>query len=56
MFKQVIEQMPEEDGIGRVVISGPGVQRKIIKVKKFACRALKNKGVQAGIRIIYTYF
>ena len=29
---------------------------KIFKVKKFACKALKGKGVRSGIRIIYSYF
>ncbi len=29
---------------------------KICKVKKFACKALKGKGVKSGIRIIYAYF
>ncbi len=29
---------------------------KIYKVKKFACKSLKGKGVQSGIRIIYSYF
>jgi hypothetical protein len=28
----------------------------IYKAKKFACRALKGKGVQSGIRVIYAYF
>ena len=28
----------------------------IFKVKKFACRTLKGKGNQSGIRIIYAYF
>ena len=28
---------------------------KIYKAKKFACRSLRGKGVQSGIRIIYTY-
>jgi len=28
---------------------------KIYKAKKFACRALKGKGAQSGIRIIYAY-
>ena len=27
----------------------------IYKAKKFACKALKGKGVQSGIRIIYAY-
>lgn len=29
---------------------------RIYKAKKFACRSLKGKGVQSGIRVIYTYF
>jgi len=29
---------------------------KIYKVKKFACKALKGKGVQSGIRITYSFF
>src|SRR3990172_3859934 len=28
---------------------------KIYKGKKFACKALKGKGVQSGIRVIYAY-
>lgn len=28
---------------------------KICKVKKFACKALKGRGVHSGIRIIYAY-
>jgi len=29
---------------------------RIYKAKKFACRALKGRGVQSGIRVIYAYF
>jgi hypothetical protein len=29
---------------------------RIFKGKKFACRALKGKGVQSGIRVIYAYY
>lgn len=28
----------------------------VYKAKKFACRSLKGKGVNSGIRIIYAYF
>lgn len=28
---------------------------KICKIKKFACKALKGRGVQSGIRVIYSY-
>ncbi len=29
---------------------------RIYKARKFACRSLKGKGVQSGIRIIYAYY
>jgi len=29
---------------------------KIYKAKKFACRSVRRKGVQSGIRVIYAYF
>ncbi len=29
---------------------------KIYKAKKFACRSLKGKGAQSGIRVIYSYY
>lgn len=29
---------------------------KIFKVKKFACKSLKGKGVHSGIRVTYAYF
>lgn len=29
---------------------------KIYKMRKFACKALKGRGVQSGIRIIYVYY
>lgn len=42
---------------GIVVVSDLGIEEpKIYKVRKFACRALKGKGNQTGIRIIYAYF
>ena len=33
-----------------------GEEPKIYKAKKFACRSLRGKGVQSGIRIIYAYY
>lgn len=38
-------------------ISDLGIKSpKIYKAKKFACRALKGKGAQSGIRVIYAYY
>jgi len=45
------------DNKGISQISGLNIDNpKIYKAKKFACRSLKGKGVQSGIRIIYAYF
>ena len=45
------------DNKGIFLISDLGIMEpKIFKVKKFACRSLKGKGVASGIRIIYAYF
>jgi len=48
---------PKIDNKGIFQISGLRVENpKIFKSKKFACRSLKGKGVQSGIRVIYAYF
>jgi len=45
------------DNKGIFPLTGLGVEYpKIYKAKKFACRSLKSKGVQSGIRVIYAYF
>ena len=45
------------DNRGVFQISGLGVKNpKIYKATKFACRSLKGKGVQSGIRVVYAYF
>lgn len=45
------------DNRGVVEISGLGIRGpRIFKARKFACRALKGKGAQSGIRVIYAYF
>ena len=37
-------------------LQGLGIETCIIKVKKRACRALKGKGVNSGLRLIYAWF
>lgn len=45
------------DNKGIFRIEGLGFEKlKIYKAKKFACRSLRGKGVQSGIRVIYAYF
>ncbi len=44
------------DGNAIFHISDLGIQSpKIYEAKKFACKALKGKGAQSGIRVIYAY-
>jgi len=45
----------DNDGILRItglLFDDPAVY----KVKKFACRSLKGKGIHSGIRVIYAYY
>ena len=37
-------------------IDGLGIKNCIIKVKKMACKSLKGKGVNTGLRLIYAHF
>ena len=47
----------DQDNQGIKQISNLGiVEPKIYKVRKFASKSLKGKGVQSGIRVIYSYF
>lgn len=45
------------DNGGIVQIPGLGFEHPpVYKVKKFACKSLKGKGAQSGLRPIYAYF
>jgi len=45
------------DNKGVVQISDLQIENpKIYKARKFACRSLKGKGAQSGIRVVYAYF
>lgn len=54
-LKSVIEIYPRGQESGIVRISGLGISTEIYKVKHFRCKALKNKGVRSGIRVVYVY-
>jgi len=44
------------DNRGIFQITGLPIENpKVYKAKKFACKSLKGKGVQSGIRVIYAY-
>ncbi len=54
--KQVLEILPDERPPFSYRINNLGIQSCIIKVKKIACKALKGKGVNSGLRLVYAYF
>lgn len=56
VVKKVLEVEPNERPPFSFRISDLGITTCIIKVKKIACRALKGRGVNSGLRLIYAHF
>ena len=56
VVKQVLTTAPEERPPFSFRIDNLGLETCVIKVKKIACKALKGRGVNSGLRLIYAYF
>ena len=56
VVKQVLEVAPDERPPFSYRIDNLGLKSCVIKVKKIACKALKGRGVNSGLRLIYAYF
>ncbi len=56
IVRRVLEVEPNERPPFSFRISDLGISTCVIKVKKIACRALKGRGVNSGLRLIYAYF
>ena len=56
VVKQVLEVMPNERPPFSFRIDNLGIETCIIKVKKIACKALKGRGVNSGLRLVYAHF
>ena|SRR5690554_5742918 len=56
VLKQVLEVMPDERPPFSFRISHLALENCVIKVKKMACKSLKGRGVNSGLRLIYAYF
>lgn len=54
--KQVLEILPDERPPFSFRISNLGIETCVIKVKKIACKSLKGKGVNSGLRLVYAHF
>jgi len=56
VVKKVLRVQPKERPPFSVRISDLGLGTCIIKVKKIACKSLKGKGVNSGLRLVYAHF
>ncbi|HEX2935590.1 MAG TPA: hypothetical protein VHO72_09585 [Bacteroidales bacterium] len=56
VVKKVLEVVPDERPPFSFRIDGLGITTCVIKVKKIACKSLKGRGVNSGLRLIYAYF
>jgi len=56
VVKKVLEVYPDERPPFSFRIDNLGLETCIIKVKKIACKALKGRGVNSGLRLIYAHF
>ena len=56
IVKKVLAVSPDERPPFSFQIDNLGLETCIIKVKKIACKALKGRGVNSGLRLIYAYF
>ena len=56
VVKKVLEVVPDERPPFSFRIDNLGLETCIIKVKKIACKALKGRGVNSGLRLIYAHF
>ncbi len=56
VVKRVLEVTPDERPPFSFRIDNLGLETCIIKVKKIACKAIKGRGVNSGLRLIYAHF
>ena len=56
VVKQVLIISPDERPPFSFRIDNLGIETCVIKVKKIACKSLKGRGVNSGLRLIYAYF
>jgi hypothetical protein len=55
IVKLVLSVMPNQRPPFSFEISDLGLKTCIIKVKKIACKSLKGRGVNSGLRLIYAH-
>ncbi len=56
VVKKVLDIKPEARPPFSFQLDNLGIETCIIKVKKIACKALKGRGVNSGLRLVYAHF
>ena len=56
VIKQILQVFPDERPPFSFEINDLKLNACIIKVKKIACKSLKGRGVNSGLRLVYAYF
>ncbi|MES2778487.1 MAG: hypothetical protein V4651_01200 [Bacteroidota bacterium] len=56
VVKQVLSIAPEARPPFSYVVDGLRLQQPVIKVKRIACKTLKGKGNNTGLRLVYAWF
>lgn len=56
VVKRVLDVIPDERPPFSYRIDNLGIKTCVIKVKKIACKSLKGRGVNSGLRLIYAYY
>lgn len=56
IVRKVLNVEPGERPPFSFRIDGLGIETCMIKVKKMACKSLKGRGVNTGLRLIYAHF
>ncbi|MBI3234317.1 MAG: hypothetical protein HYZ42_09800 [Bacteroidetes bacterium] len=56
VVKQDLNDEPGDSPPFSYRINGLGIETSVIKVKKIACKAIKGKGVNSGLRLIYAHY
>lgn len=56
VVKQILKVHPEERPPFSFQINNLELKTCVIKIKKIACKSLKGRGVNSGLRLIYAHF
>lgn len=56
IVRRVIEVSPDERPPFSFRIDNLGLETCVVKMKKIACKSLKGRGVNSGLRLIYAHF